>query len=97
MFFRSSRAGLNNPDAWESESRYSQDSLARGLAGGDMFGAPNGINGHPDPSSQEVITGTDLYAYDQGGVNYGQRMTDDKRAQLIGDAIKALMEADDDD
>ena len=65
------------------------------MAGDNLFSAPNGINGHPDADGKEVITGADLYAYDQGGVNYGQRMSDDKRAGLISEAIKALMEADD--
>jgi len=44
-----------------------------------------------------VVNAADLYKFNQGGVGYGGGMEEGKRAELISEAIKALLEDDDDE
>ncbi|GMH96165.1 hypothetical protein TrST_g13178 [Triparma strigata] len=83
----SSRSKLSNPN-WDA---LSSDSMQP-----DFFtpkNMPNGIN--LEPGGEGVIDGSDLYKYNVGGVGYGGGLGEERRGELIQEAIKALMEADD--
>lgn len=77
---------------WDS---YSADSIAGGVENGAWENNRHGDEGPYHFEEPQVITGADLYKYNQGGVPYGNAVSDDKRAQLIAEAIQALMEGDD--
>jgi len=77
---------------WDAYSHDSMNPPEDGTGSGGLGGFFNQMGDEPG-----IVNAADLYKFNQGGLGYGAAMDESKRAELIGNAIKALLEDDDDE
>ena len=79
-------------DVYSHDSMNPTDGDGMGMGGEGLGGFFNNMGEGPG-----VMNAADLYKYREGGVGFGGGMDDAKRTELIGNAIRALLEDDDDE